>query len=126
MEGIKNSMEKYIKISMIIFILLFTIVFKLSAQEIIFSWQHDSPEQVENYNFYVKKYPDGEFVRVWTGEMLTFTFEATEGIKYGFCITASNNYAESLKSLELIYKAEGDIGEPIIIPARPKLIIMKF
>ena len=114
---------KYLVVIFICFMLFGQSVF---GQSINFSWEHDTAEKVEGYNFYAKEYPDGEFVKVWTGTGLNYVFDAKDGVKYGFAVTAYNGVIESLRSIELIYTAEGDTGEPILIPSRPKFIIMTF
>ena len=112
------------KLFLVLLFLQLTITMAFSLP-ISFSWTHSTPDTVDGYRLYVKIYPDGESLPVWDGTELECTFEAVEGVKYGFHATAYNEWGESLKSQEIIYTAEEPVA-PIVIPSRPTSITIRF
>jgi hypothetical protein len=95
------------------------------CETISLKWSHSNPEAVQGYRLYVKKYPDENFIMEWNGAETSCTYNAEIGVKYGFAVTAYNEFGESKRSQEIIYTAEEDL-DPIIIPSRPKSITIKF
>lgn len=112
------------KINKILFIFLCLIGTAYANETLKFSWDHETPDKVTGYKFYVKQYPDQEFENVWNGAETSCTYNAEIGVKYGFTVTAYNEFGESKRSQEIIYTAEEDL-DPIIIPSRPKSITIK-
>ena len=117
----KKICKKITSILFLVFILLIQgkCVF---SQDINFNWVHENHEEVDGYNFYVQTFPSNEFVKVWSGQEMKYIFKAEEGTKYGFCVTAYNEFAESLRSTIIVYTSEGNSGT-IVIPSRPNITI---
>ena len=107
-----------------LFILLLPSV--LFAKDLNFSWTHDTPENVSGYNFYARKYPDVNFLKVWSGQEQAYLFNNVKaGDRFAFAVTAFNEYGESLKSREIVYVIEKNITD-FAIPVDAKTITIIF
>ncbi|MEE4258244.1 MAG: hypothetical protein V2I62_00665 [Bacteroidales bacterium] len=109
-------------------LILFTILFFSSvafAEDVSFQWKHNNPENVDKYNLYAREYPEGQYVKKWTGAEMTCTVTLSDGISFGIIVTAENVHGESDYSQEVVYTPEV-ILPPIILPTRPSSLTITF
>ena len=130
-------MTKQIKIHIAIFLYIATLISMsllaealfasgvANAEEITLSWTHDTPELVDEYKVYKKIYPDGAAIQIWSGSDTQLIIQIENNIRFGYTVTACNQYGSSLPSQEVFY-----IGlnppEIIKITGQPQKIVIEF
>jgi hypothetical protein len=114
------------KIQVFIAFLILTLPCIAVCETINLKWSHSNPEAVQGYRLYVKKYPNENFIMEWEGHENKHSYETVVGNKYGFAVTAFNEFGESLKSQEVIYTSEDNMVDPITILNRPSAITITF